>query len=143
LFSQIVLDIDIFTRESLQSSAARGYTSCFVVVAVVAACLLVLYSMKQFENLPLHCSISATHAYSLVSCHYSSATAAACMQFGILPLQQCNSRRMHAVWYPAPTAVQQPPRACRLVSCDCRALVYMQFVKLPLQQGVDVPTHAV
>jgi hypothetical protein len=30
----------------------RGYTSCFVVVAVVAvfACLLVL---KQFENLPL------------------------------------------------------------------------------------------
>jgi hypothetical protein len=36
-----------------------GYKSCFVVavavvvVVVVVACLLVLYSMKQFDNLPL------------------------------------------------------------------------------------------
>jgi capsule polysaccharide modification protein KpsS len=39
----------------------RGYTACFVVVAVVAvvACLHVLYSMKQFENLPLQ---RGTHA---------------------------------------------------------------------------------
>jgi hypothetical protein len=49
----------------------RGYTSCFVVAVVVVACLLVLYG---------------SHAR---------------MQFGILPLQQGNSYRMHAVWYPA------------------------------------------
>jgi hypothetical protein len=60
----------------------RGYTSCFV-VAVVVACLLVLYSMKQFDNLTLQ---QGSHAR---------------MQFGILPLQQGNSRRVHAVWYPA------------------------------------------
>jgi hypothetical protein len=45
----------------------RGYASCFVVVAVVA-CLLVLDSMKHFENLPLQ---QASHARK---------------QFGILPL---------------------------------------------------------
>jgi hypothetical protein len=107
--------LTIVTRESLQSS--RGYTSCFVVavavavavvviVVVVVACMLVLYSIKQVENLPLQ---QGSHER---------------MQFGILPLQQGNSRRVHAVWYPA-TAVwypataagQQPPRACNLVSC--------------------------
>jgi hypothetical protein len=66
------------------------YTSCFVVavavavavvVAVVVAGLLVLYSMKQVENLPLQ---QGSHAHML---------------FGILPLQQGNSRRrVHAVW---------------------------------------------
>jgi MFS superfamily sulfate permease-like transporter len=70
----------------------RWYTSCFVVVVVVAvafdvavavavavvvtvvACLLVLYSMKQFENLPLQ---QSSHAR---------------MQFGILLLQQGTNR---------------------------------------------------
>jgi hypothetical protein len=42
------------------------------------------------------------------------------MQFGILPLQQGNSRRVHAVWYPATAAGQQPPRACSLLSCHCK-----------------------
>jgi hypothetical protein len=66
----------------LQSSA--GIPSCFVVVvAVVAviACLLVLYSMEQFDNLPLQ---QGSHVR---------------MQFGILPLQQGNSRHVHVVWY--------------------------------------------
>jgi hypothetical protein len=91
----------------------HGYTSCFVVVAV--AFLLVLYSMKQFENLPLQQgSLPATRACSLVSCH--------CTAAGL-----------------------QPPRACSLVSCHCRWLqsTCMQFEKLPLQQGSDVRTHAV
>jgi hypothetical protein len=35
-------------------------------------------------------------ACSLVSCHCSRATAAACMQFGILPVQ-CSEVRSHAV----------------------------------------------
>jgi hypothetical protein len=39
--------------------------------------------MKQFENLPLQ---QGSHAR---------------MQFGILPLQQGNSRCVHTVWYPA------------------------------------------
>jgi hypothetical protein len=70
----------------------HGFTSCFVVtvaVAVVVAGLLVLYSMMQVENLPLQ---QGSHAR---------------MQFGILSLQQGNSRRVHAVWYPA-TAVWYP-----------------------------------
>jgi hypothetical protein len=116
-----------------------GYTSCFVVsvVVVVVACLLVLYSMNQFENLPLQ---QGSHEL---------------MQFGSLPLQQGNSRRVHAprypatavwypanavwhpatavwypatavwypvtaVWYPATAAGQQPPRACSLVFCYCK-----------------------
>jgi hypothetical protein len=49
-------------------------------------------------------------------CHCSRATAAACMQFGILPLQV-------AVWYPATAVGQQPPRACSLVSCQAGSLV--------------------
>jgi hypothetical protein len=81
-----------------------GYTSCFVVavvgvgvgvgvaVVVVVAYLLVLYSMKQVENLPLQ---QGSHEL---------------IQFGILPLQQGNSRRLHAVWYPA-TAVWYPATA--------------------------------
>jgi hypothetical protein len=70
-----------------------GHTSCFVVAAVVVAGLFVLYSMKQFDNLQGNsCSVHAVYypatcSGSLVSCHCSRATAAACMQFGILPLQ--------------------------------------------------------
>jgi hypothetical protein len=96
----------------------RGYTSCFVVVVVVAvsvavACLLVLYSIKQFDNLtaagqPRAHAVwySATASGSLDSCHCSRATAAACMQFGILPLQ---------------------------VTADSQSAC-MQFEKLPLQR---------
>jgi hypothetical protein len=69
----------------------RGYTSCSV-VAVAVTGLLVLYLMKQVENLPLQQGIHAR------------------MQFGILPLQQGNSRSVHAVWYPA-TAVWYPATA--------------------------------
>jgi hypothetical protein len=75
-----------------------GYTSCFVVAVVtvvaVVACLLVLYSWKQFDNLTLQ---QCSHAR---------------MQFGILLLQQGNSRRVHAVWYAATTSGS-------LVSCHC------------------------
>jgi hypothetical protein len=66
----------------------RGYTSCFVVACLLG--LLVLCSMKQFKNLPLHqgriinCMCACT--CSLLSCHWSRATAAVCLQFGILPL---------------------------------------------------------
>jgi hypothetical protein len=56
----------------------RGYTSCFVVVVVVVACLLVLYSMKQFKSLTLQ---QGSHA---------------CMHFGILPLQM-TAERLYAV----------------------------------------------
>jgi hypothetical protein len=63
-----------------------------VAVTVAVACLIVLYSMKQFENLPLQLG---SHTR---------------MQFGIMPLQQGNSRSVHAVWYPA-------------TASDCRALV--------------------
>jgi hypothetical protein len=48
--------------------------------------------MKQFENLTLQ---QGSHAR---------------MKFGILPRQQGNCRRVHAVWYPA-------------TESDCRALV--------------------
>jgi hypothetical protein len=138
----------VFTRESLQSSAGYMITSCFfVAVAVAVVCLLVLYSMKQFNNLTLQQGNQAR------------------MQFGILPLQQGNSRRVHAVWYPvtasgslvschckwqfgilplqvavwypATAAGQQPPpRACSLVSCHCSratAAACMQFGILPLE----------
>jgi hypothetical protein len=65
----------------------RGYTSCFVVAAAVVACLIVLYLIKQFENMPLQLSRAATRAFFLVFCHCSRATAATtCMHFGILPL---------------------------------------------------------
>jgi hypothetical protein len=64
-----------------------GYTSCFV---VAVACLLVLYSMKQVDNLPLQ---QGSHAR---------------IQFGILPLQQGNSRRVDctAVWKKFPAVGQ-------------------------------------
>jgi hypothetical protein len=58
--------------------------------------------MKQFDNLTLQ---QGSHTR---------------MQFGILPLQQGNSRRALAVWYPATAAGQQPPRAFSLVSCHCK-----------------------
>jgi hypothetical protein len=74
------LFILFFTRESLQSYAGIH----LVVVAVVAVgCLLILYSIKQFENLPLHHermqfdilslqqgSSAPKRACSLVSCHF-------------------------------------------------------------------------
>jgi hypothetical protein len=97
----------------------RGYTSCFIVVVAVVACLLVLYSMKQFENLPL---TQGSHAR---------------MQFGILPLQQGNSCRVHAVWYPA-AASDCRALVCSLRNCRCsRAATCapMQFENLPLTQG--------
>jgi hypothetical protein len=100
------------------------YTSYFVVAVVVAvvvvACLLVLYSLRQFDNLTLQQGSYAR------------------MQFCILPLQQGNSRHVHAVWYPATAAGQQPPRACSLVSCYCK----WQFGILPLQGAVWYPATA-
>jgi hypothetical protein len=65
----------------LELAKLRGHTSCFVVVGVVVvvvACLLVLYSMKQFENLTLPL---VSHAR---------------MQIGILPLQ-VTAERLYAV----------------------------------------------
>jgi hypothetical protein len=66
----------------------------FLLLLLHVCTLLVLYSMKQFDNLRLQ---QGSHAR---------------MQFGILPLQQGNSRRrrVYAVWYPA-------------TASDCRALV--------------------
>jgi hypothetical protein len=110
----------------------RGYTSCFVVavavavvvaVVVVVACLLVLYSMKQFGILPLQQGNSRDTAcmqfgilqlqfgilplqYDILPLQFDILP----LQFGILPLEQVNSRRVHAVWYPA-------------TASDCRALV--------------------
>jgi hypothetical protein len=100
------------------SNCSSGYTSCFVVVFAVAvvACLLILYSMKQFDNLPLH---QGSHAR---------------MQFGILSLQQGNSCRVHAVWYPA-TANDCRALVCSLRNCRCREATCAptQFENLPLQ----------
>jgi hypothetical protein len=88
----------------------QRYTSCFV-VAVVVAGLIVLYSMKQFDNLTLQ---QGSHAR---------------MQFGILPLQQGNSRRVHAVWYPATASGSLVTFHCsRATAAAC-----MQFGILPLQ----------
>jgi hypothetical protein len=64
------------------------------------ACLLVLYSMKQFKNLPQQ---QGSHMR---------------MQFGILPLQQDNSRHVHAVYYPA-TASDCRALVCNLRNCRC------------------------
>jgi hypothetical protein len=87
----VVTQFSIFTRERLQSYAVIHLAlllwlllparACFVVAVVVdvVACLLVLYSMKQFENLPLQ---QGSHAR---------------MQFGILPQQQGNARSL-VVW---------------------------------------------
>jgi hypothetical protein len=58
--------------------------------------------MKHFENLPLQ---QVSHAR---------------IQFGILSLQQGNSHRVHAVWYPATAAGQQLHSACSWVSCHCK-----------------------
>jgi hypothetical protein len=54
----------------------RGYTSCFVVAVV--ACLLVLYSLKQFDNPTMQ---QGSHARK---------------QFGILPLK-VTAERLYAV----------------------------------------------
>jgi hypothetical protein len=89
-------------------------------VVAVVACLLVLYSLKQFDNMTLQ---QNSHAR---------------MQFGILPLQQGNSRRVHAVWYPATASGS-------LVSCYCSratAAACMQFGILPLQVAVWYPANA-
>jgi hypothetical protein len=73
----------------------RGYTSCFVVVAVTVAvavavaCLLVHYSIKQFVKLPrAHAVWYPATAAGQCSSAYS------CMQFGILPLQQGSSAHL-------------------------------------------------
>jgi hypothetical protein len=63
----------------------RGYTSCFVVVATAVACLLVLYSMKQFENLPLQQGSHARMQFDILPLQQGR-SAHSCMQFGILPL---------------------------------------------------------
>jgi hypothetical protein len=51
------------------------------------------------------------HACSLVSCHCSRATAAACMQFGILP-RQVTAEHLYAVWETAAAAGQQRAHTC-------------------------------
>jgi hypothetical protein len=83
----LILVYCIFTRESLQSSAGIHLALLLLLLLLLLfACLLVLYALKQFDNLTLQ---QGSHAL---------------MQFGILPLQQGNSRRLHAVWYPATAA---------------------------------------
>jgi hypothetical protein len=82
----------------MQCSAARVYIlRCFVVVAVVA-CLLVLYSIKQFENMPLQQDSHARMQFDrfFLLQHGSSARARSCMQFDILPLQE-TAERLYAV----------------------------------------------
>jgi hypothetical protein len=64
----------VFTRESLQSSA--GIHLALLLLQLLQ--LFNLYSMKQFEKLPPQQGCLAR------------------MQFSILPLQQGNSRRVHA-----------------------------------------------
>jgi hypothetical protein len=67
--------------------------------------------MKQFDNLTLQ---QGSHAR---------------IQFGILPLQQGNSRRVHAVSYPVTASGS-------LVSCHCSratAAACMQFEKRRLK----------
>jgi hypothetical protein len=71
----------IFTRESLQSSAGihLDLLLLLLLLLLLHICLLVLYSLKQFDNLTL---LPGSYAR---------------MQIGNLPLQQGNSRRVHAV----------------------------------------------
>jgi hypothetical protein len=109
--------ISFFTRESLQSSAGI-HLALLLLLLLLLHVLLVLYSMKQFENLPLQ---QGSHAR---------------MQFENLPLQlqQVKNRRVHAVWYPA-TASDCRALVCSLRTCRCsRAAAYacMQFENLPL-----------
>jgi hypothetical protein len=75
---------------SIFTAKLCGYTSCFVVAAVVVACLLVLYSLKQFGILSLQVAVwyPATAAWQQPPSLVSQ------WQFGILPLQQGNSRRV-------------------------------------------------
>jgi hypothetical protein len=95
--------------------------SCFVVVVVVVlflvvACLLVLYSMKQFENVQ-----QESHAHiqvGILPLYCSKATTAACMQFA--------------------TASDCRALVCSLRNCRCSraaACAYMQLENLPLQPG--------
>jgi hypothetical protein len=84
--------------------------------------LLVLHVCSSFTQwsslITWHYSRAATRACSLVSCHCSRVTAAAHLQFGILLLQQGNSRRVHSVWYPA-TASDCRALICSLRNCHC------------------------
>jgi hypothetical protein len=109
-------------EDLLGESQIPDVFTCFVVavVVVVAACLLVLCSLKQFGILPLQQGNNRrVHAVwypaiasgSLESCHCK-------WQFGILPLQQGSSRRVHAVWYPA-TASDCRTLVCSLRNCHC------------------------
>jgi hypothetical protein len=105
-----------FTRESLQSSAGIHLALLLLLLLLLHVCLFC-----SFENLPLQ---QGSHA---------------CMQFGILPMQQGNSRRrrVHAVWYPA-TASDCRALVGSLKNCRCsRAAICapMQFENLPLQPG--------
>jgi hypothetical protein len=104
--------------------------SCFVAAAVavaVVACLLVLYSIKQFDNLPLQQGIRECMQFGI--CHCSTVTAecvhalwypatavrllqSACMRFGILPLQYSYCRVPLQYSYCR-------VRTCILVSCHC------------------------
>jgi hypothetical protein len=69
--------------------------------------------MKQFDNLTLQQGSHTRMQFGILPLQQGNSRAAACMQFGILPLQV-------AVWYPATAAGQQPLRACSLVSCHCK-----------------------
>jgi hypothetical protein len=66
----------------------RGYTSCFVVVVVVVAVVACLLIIYSTK------------------------------QFENLPLQQGNSHRVHAVWYPA-TSSDFRALVCSLRNCHC------------------------
>jgi hypothetical protein len=92
--------------------------------------LLVLYSIKQFENLP--CAPAVW--YPATALQQGSH---ARRQFGNLPLQQDNSRRVHAVWYPV-TANDCRSLVCSLRNCRCGSGMHtqaMHFENLPLQPG--------
>jgi hypothetical protein len=120
-----------FTRESLQF---RGYASCFVVVAVAVAavaCLLVLYSIKQFVKLPLQQGSHASMQFGMLPLHQGSSVHS-CMQFVILPLQQGSS---------AHSCMQFGILPLHYSDCSLRTAVrtaacaYMQFENLSLQPG--------
>jgi hypothetical protein len=119
ILTRALPDFARYTFYPRELAKLRGYTSCFVVVVVavvvvVVACLLVFYSLKQFDNLTLQQGSQAR------------------MQFCILPLQQGNSLRVHEVWYPATASGS-------LVSFHCK----WQFGILLLQQGNNRRVHAV
>jgi hypothetical protein len=105
----------------MQIAMLRGYTSCFVVVS----CLLVLYSIMQFENLSLQQGSHARMQFDILQLQQGS-SAHSCMQFGMLPLHYSDCRTL----------------VCSLRTCRCRReawYAYMQFEKLPLRLQLGSP----